>query len=131
MGLGKMSFCLPLATAKSLTERLFLNKGSRCLIPLWSSEQQKGADSQPQLGDTMGLFFQQCLANHLHLTSGAERWIFCNSVLLFDVHGQEQILHPSYLGYLYTSCIGQLFILYFECFIYVCLHNVEVSTSDT
>jgi len=79
----------------------------------------------------MGLFFSAVLSHYLHWTSGVVRLIFCYSVLLFDVHGQEQILHPSYLGYLYISYIDQLFILYFVCFIYVCLYNVQVSISDT
>lgn len=39
----------------------------------------------------MGLFFQQCLADHLHLTSGDKRWTFCNSDLLFE-SGTD---HPS------------------------------------
>lgn len=38
VGLGKMSSCLPLATAKFLAGRVFLNKGSRCLVPLRAAE---------------------------------------------------------------------------------------------
>lgn len=93
-------------------------------MPHSAQSSRKGLRASPDLEIPWLCSFQQCLAAQLHLTSGAERWIACNSAHLFDVHGQEQILHPSYLGCFTISCSAQLFILYFGSFIYVCLHNV-------
>lgn len=75
--------------------------------------------TNPGLGDAAALVFLQCSADRQHWTAGAQRWISGSSVLLLDVRGQEQILHPSDLGYLCISCTGQLFIWHFECFMYV------------
>lgn len=94
----------------------FLNKGSRCLTQFGLQSSKKGQIGGPTRSHCGSVFS----ANHLHLTSGAERWALCSSVLLLDVHGRGQTFHPSHLGYL-SSHTSQLLPLQFECSSYVCV----------
>lgn len=91
----------------------FLNKGSRCLTQFGLQSSKKGQIGGPTPSHCGSVFS----AAHLHLTSGAERWAFCSSVLLLDIHGREQVFHPSHLGYLYSHT-SQLLPLQFECSVF-------------
>lgn len=98
---------------------------SRCLIPLFGAAERGWAPAPAWR--YCGAVFSAVLSRPPALDFWSWEVDIRQFSPSFEVHGQEQIRHPSYLGYFYISCIGQLLILYFECFTYVCLHNVEVS----